>query len=279
MDERLQLRVQRYGWDRSAGSYDRGWQRQLAPCHQRVLEMSDLRPGEEILDVACGTGLVTLPAADRVGPEGRVTAVDLSDDMIERLRERTKRNDLDGRVDVERMNAESLELDDESFDAALCSLGLMYVPNPDRALEELHRVVRPGGRVVAAVWGARKRCGWAGIFPVVDARVRTEVCPLFFALGTGDALARVFRDAGFEDVEADRFSTELEYEDDEEALVAAFEGGAVALAYERFDAETREEAHRDYLETIAPYAEGDGYRVPGEFVVVRGRKPRSPDRR
>lgn len=279
MDERLQLRVQRYGWDRSADSYDRGWQRQLAPCHQRVLEMSDLRPGEKVLDVACGTGLVTLPAAERVGPEGRVTGVDLSDDMVEGLRERTKRHGLDGRIDVERMNAESLELDDKSFDAVLCSLGLMYVPNPDRALEELHRVVRPGGRVVAAVWGARKRCGWAGIFPVVDARVRTEVCPLFFALGTGDALARVFRDADFEDVESDRFSTELEYQDDEEALVAAFEGGAVALAYDRFDAETREEAHRDYLETIAPYAEGDGYRVPGEFVVVRGRKPRSPDRR
>lgn len=272
MDERLQLRVQRYGWDRSSDSYDRGWQRQLVPCHRRVLEMADLRPGEEVVDVACGTGLVTLPAAERIGPDGRVEAVDLSEAMVDVIEERAERHGLDDRVTADRMNAETLAYGDESFDAALCSLGLMYVPNPDRALEAFHRVLRPGGRAVAAVWGARERCGWAGIFPVVDARVRTEVCPLFFALGTGDALARTFRGAGFQEVETERFSTELEYETTEDVLVAAFEGGAVALAYDRFDAETREEAHRDYLETIEPYRDGDGYRIPGEFVVARGTK-------
>lgn len=270
MDERLQLRVQRYGWDRSAGSYDRGWQRQLVPCHRRLLEMADVRPGEEILDVACGTGLVTLPAAERVGPDGRIEAVDLSAEMVEALEGRAERHGLAGRITSGRMNAEHLDFGDERFDAGLCSLGLMYVPDPDRALAELHRVVRAGGRAVAAVWGARERCGWAGIFPVVDARVQTEVCPLFFSLGTGEALARAFAQAGFTDVEADRISTQLEFEDTEQALVAAFEGGAVALAYDRFDPETREAAHRDYLETIESYRDGDGYVIPGEFVVVRG---------
>lgn len=272
MDERLQLRIQRYGWDRSAGSYDAGWERQLAPCHERVLAAADLRPGEEVLDVACGTGLVTLPVAERVGSGGRVTAVDLSAEMVECIEERAARRRLEDRVVARRMNAERLDLEEGSFDAVLCSLGLMYVPNPDRALVEFHRVLRGGGRAVAAVWGARDRCGWAGIFPVVDARVETEVCPLFFALGTGDALARSFREAGFEAVEAERLSAELVYEDEAQALVAAFEGGAVALAYERFDADTREAAHVEYLETIEAYRDGDGYRVPGEFVVVRGRK-------
>lgn len=270
MDERLQLRVQRYGWDQASATYDRGWQRQLVPCHRRVLEMADLRPGEEVLEVACGTGLVTLPAAERVGPDGRVEAVDLSAEMIAAVEERAERHRLAERVEPVRMNAEHLEYGDGRFDAALCSLGLMYVPDPDRALRELHRVLRPDGRAVAAVWGARERCGWAGIFPVVDARVQTEVCPLFFSLGTGEALARAFGEAGFTAVETDRFSTELEFEDTEQALVAAFEGGAVALAYDRFDPETRAEAHRDYLETIASYRDGDGYRIPGEFVVVRG---------
>lgn len=270
MDERLQLRVQRYGWDRSAGSYDRGWQRQLVPCHRRLLEMADLRPGEEVLDVACGTGLVTLPAAERVGPDGRIEAVDLSAEMVSAVEERAESHGLAECVHAARMNAEDLDYAEGRFDAALCSLGLMYVPDPDRALRELHRVVRPDGRAAASVWGARKRCGWAGIFPVVDARVQTEVCPLFFSLGTGEALARAFAQAGFTEVEADRISTRLEFEDTEQALVAAFEGGAVALAYDRFDPETKEAAHRDYLETIEPYRDGDGYVIPGEFVVVRG---------
>lgn len=271
MEKKLQLRVQRYGWDRASRAYDRGWRRQLAPAHARVLEMAELEPGDHVLEVACGTGLVTVGAAEAVGPEGRVEAVDLSEEMVVATEERVALRGLSEVVDTRRMNAERLELEDRTFDAVLCSLGLMYVPEPSAALREMHRVLRPEGRAAAAVWGARKRCGWAGIFPVVDARVQTEVCPLFFSLGTGDALARAFEDAGFEEVETERFSTELEYEDEDEALEAAFVGGAVALAYDKFDRKTREEAHRDYLATIEDYRDGDGYRIPGEFVVTRGR--------
>lgn len=273
MKPELQLRVQRYGWDRAVGHYERGWRRQLAPAQRRLLELAEPRPGEHILDVACGTGLVTLPAAEAVGAGGRVEATDLSGEMVSEVARAARACGLDDRIGVRRMNAESLEFEDESFDAVLCSLGLMYVPDPRTAVREMRRVLKPGGRAVAAVWGARDRCGWAGVFPVVDARVRTEVCPLFFALGTGDALASTFEAAGFGAVEVDRFSTSLEYTDEEEALCAAFEGGPVTLAYERFDDDVRAGAHRDYLETIDPYREGRGYRIPGEFVVARGVRP------
>ena len=79
------------------------------------------------------------------------------------------------------MDAEALELADAGFDVVLCALGLMYVPDPARALREMRRVLRPGGRVVLAVWGERARCGWSPVFPIVDAEVASEVCPLFFA--------------------------------------------------------------------------------------------------
>lgn len=271
MDEKLQLRVQRYGWDRASGSYDRGWRRQLAPCHRRVLELADLRPDEDVLDVACGTGLVTLPAARAVGSGGQVAAVDLSAEMVETVRGRAARAG-HRHVTAWRAPAESLDVRDERFNAVLCSLGLMYVPDPLAALREMRRVLRPGGRAVVSVWGARDRCGWADIFPIVDARVRSEVCPLFFSLGTGDALARHLQEAGYRDVTAERFSTELRYQDEDEAIVAAFEGGAVALAYDRFDPGTREKAHREYLGSIEDYRDGDGHRIPGEFVVARGRR-------
>ncbi len=272
MEANLQRRIQRYGWDRAAAYYERYWKEQLAPAQHRLLDEARLRAGEAVLDIACGTGLVTFPAAEAVGPEGRVLATDISDRMVDAIRADAARRGM-AHVAARQMDAEDLDVPDASFDAALCALGLMYVPDPLRALREMHRVLCPGGRAVAAVWGRRDRCGWAGIFPVVDARVKTEVCPLFFQLGTGDSLAAVFREAGFADVVSERLSTTLHYASAEEACGAAFAGGPVALAYSRFDAATRKEAHADYLATIAPYRHGTAYRIPGEFVVVRGSRP------
>jgi ubiquinone/menaquinone biosynthesis C-methylase UbiE len=176
-------------------------------------------------------------------------------------------------VEFERMEAESLSFSDDSFDVALCALGLMYAPDPARALSEMYRVVRPGGRAAAVVWGRRDRCGWAEIFPIVDARVQSEVCPLFFQLGTGDRLLQLFEDAGFDRVESERLATTLHYESAEEACGAAFAGGPVALAYSRFDDETRARAHAEYLASIEPYRHGTAYDVPGEFVLTFGHKP------
>ncbi len=274
MDARLQLRVQRYGWDRASQDYEPGWRDQLAPAHAILLEMAALQPGERVIETACGTGLVTIPAAEAVGPTGRVEATDLSRVMIERLEGRCAELGLADRVNARRMGAEELDYADAEFDAALCALGLMYVPDPLNALSEMYRVLAPGGRAVAAVWGERRNCGWAGIFPVVDSRVETEVCPLFFALGSGGSLERHFERAGFTGIRSERLSTTLEYPNERAALRAAFEGGPVAMAYGRFDDATRAEAHRDYLETIADFRDGDGYRIPGEFVVVRGAKGR-----
>jgi ubiquinone/menaquinone biosynthesis C-methylase UbiE len=269
MDPRLQLRVQRYGWDRAAEHYERGWSDQLRPAQDLLMEMAALEEGERVLDLACGTGLVTFRAADAVGPGGRVVATDISDAMVEAVTAEARRRGL-AHVEAERADAESFPFPEASFDAVLCGLGLMYVPDPGRSLSGAHRVLRPGGRFVTAVWGERSRCGWAEIFPIVDARVRSEVCPLFFQLGTGGALELQMEGAGFREVEARRIRTTLVYASQEEALGAAFLGGPVALAYSRFDEALTEVVHREYLDSIAPYREGDGYRIPGEFVVARG---------
>jgi ubiquinone/menaquinone biosynthesis C-methylase UbiE len=269
MDPRLQRRVQRYGWDKAAPLYEQLWQRQLAPAQHRMLELAALAPGERVLDVACGTGLVTFPAADAVGPGGTVLATDLSEAMVAALAAEADRRGAGDRVRARRMDAEHLDVPDASFDAVLCGLGLMYVPDPLQAVREFRRVLRPGGRAALAVWGARARCGWAEIFPIVDRRVASDVCPMFFQLGAGGALATVARQAGFDDVTADRLSTILEYASDEEAGAAAFAGGPVALAYSRFDPATRAEVHAEYLASIAPWKTAAGYAIPGEFVVIR----------
>jgi hypothetical protein len=130
--------------------------------------------------------------------------------------------------------------------------------------------------MVAAVWGSRAHCGWAGIFPIVDARVQSEVCPMFFRLGTGATLETEMAAAGFDGIEVDRLSTLLQYASASDACGAAFVGGPVALAYSRFDPAMRAEAHTEYLASIERWRAGDRYAIPGEFVVATGRKPEGP---
>ncbi len=210
MDPRLQRRVQRYGWDRAVVAYEAGWRDQLEPAHSLMLDMAALRPGERVLDVACGTGLVSFRAAQAVGAKGAVVGTDISGEMVETARRGAVLREL-AHARFERGDAESLPLPDAGFDAAVCALGLMYVPDPVRALCEMRRLLRPGGRAAAAVWGARRNCGWAEIFPITDARVASDVCPMFFHLGTKDMLARAFEAAGFADVRSERLSTTLRY--------------------------------------------------------------------
>lgn len=271
MRPELQRRVQRYGWDYSSPHYEKGWQRQLWPAQERLLEMADIQPGEHVLDVSCGTGLVTFPIAESVGPDGAVTGIDLSEGMIELAADIAGEKGID-HVDFRHMDAEELDLPAGTFDVGINSLGMMYYPDPDKATKELYRVLKPGGRALCLVWGRRSECGWAEIFPIVDERVNTDVCPLFFQLGTGENLAHSFKAAGFSEVTSERFTVDLHYDSDEEAIIGAFLGGAVALAYRKFDEETKEEAHAEYINSIQPFQNGDGYDIPGEFVITSGIK-------
>lgn len=271
MDAKLQRRIQRYGWDLASADYEPLWRTHLAPAHQALLDFAALRPGERVLDVACGTGLITFAAARAVAPGGWALGVDISGEMLAGAAARVRaRRGAD--VEFMRMDAEALDLPDETFDVALCALGLMYLPDPGRALAEMRRVLRPGGRLVAAIWGRRADCGWAAAFPIVDAEVASEVCPLFFALGEGEALADLCAAAGFAVTGTTRLATTLVHASGQEACDAAFVGGPMALAWSRFDAETRIRACQLYLDAVAAWRRLDGgYDIPGEFVVVSAR--------
>lgn len=104
--------------------------------------------------------------------------------------------------------------------------------------------------------------------------MKSDVCPLFFRLGTGTTLESELSAAGFTGVETTRVTAELRYENDAAALEAAFVGGPVALAYQRFDEATKREAHRAYLQSIAGFLGPEGYQIPGEFVICRAGSPR-----
>jgi ubiquinone/menaquinone biosynthesis C-methylase UbiE len=273
MEPRLQRRVQRYGWDLAAAAYQSLWEAQLAPAHAEVMACAGLGPGEQVVDVACGTGTTAVEAAASVSPGGHVVGVDLSGCMVEAARARGREQSCVN-ARFARMDAERLELPNETFDAALCVLGLMYLPHPERAIAEMRRVLRPNGRMVVAVWGERHQCGWAGLFPIMDAEVVSEVCPLFFRLGQRDTLAELCVAADFEITAQSRITTALSYHDEKEACDAAFVAGPVALAWSRLGAAARARVRSRYLDSIAAWRQGRSYRIPAEFVIVAA-TPRS----
>jgi hypothetical protein len=124
--------------------------------------------------------------------------------------------------------------------------------------------LRPQGWVGAPslrVPAGRGRCGWAPLLGIVDAEVRSE------------ALARCCSAAGLQVTMQRRRSDSLDYADGTEACAAAFAGGPVALAWSRFDATVRDRVQSRYLEAIAPWRDGAGYRVPAEYLIVAARRP------
>lgn len=267
MDARLQRRIQRYGWDLAAQDYESLWQAQLADARCALLEAAALTAGERVLDVACGTGLVSFAAANAVGATGQVVGIDLSERMVSRAQQRADEQQR-SRISFSRMDAEKLALPDASVDVAVCALGLMYFPDPLQALREMHRVLRPGGRIALAVWGERSRCGWSPVFPIVDAEVDSDVCPSFFSLGQHDAMKQLCTAANFAAVQQRRVPTTLHYASADEACDAAFVGGPVAMAWSRFDAATRSRVQARYVEAIAPWRSDRGYAIAGEFVIA-----------
>lgn len=269
MDAKLQVRVQRYGWDAASIYYEEGWRTPLAAAQATLLSLAAIEPGERIVETACGSGMVTRALAKAVGPAGEVLATDLSQNMTELAAKACAGAGFDW-VRTARIDASEID-SGGGFDAAVCALGLMYVPDPGGAVAAMARAVRPGGRVAVTVWGERKNCGWAEIFPIVDARVMSEVCPLFFATGAPGSLQREFETAGLRAIKEQRQREVLAFPSQSALLSAMLLGGPVALAVKRFTPQVLAEVEREFLASVANFREVDGsYKIPGEFVTVLG---------
>ncbi|HEX5167177.1 MAG TPA: methyltransferase domain-containing protein [Thermomicrobiales bacterium] len=116
---------------------------------ERTIELLQLRPGQSILEVGCGPGVILPRWAELVGPGGRVVAIDHAESFVADARDRVAGLDLGDIVTVDLGDAYALPYDDQCFDIAHCERVLMHLADPQAALQEMRRVVRPGGRVVA----------------------------------------------------------------------------------------------------------------------------------
>lgn len=209
----VELEATRAAWNAVAPGYDRFVTPRWA-LGEEALAHVELRPGTRFLDVACGSGALTLPAA-RLG--ARVTAVDLSPAMIDRLRSRVRREGL-ANVDALVMDGHDLDFEDGSFDVVGSQFGVMLFPDLPRALREMVRVARPGGRVLMVVYGPPEEVGFLTLFlPAVKAvepdftGLPTDPPPLPFQVADPAVLRRRMTAAGLRDVTIEPAVERLEF--------------------------------------------------------------------
>jgi ubiquinone/menaquinone biosynthesis C-methylase UbiE len=190
-------------WDAIAAGYDRYVAPQEADLANSALSLVELEPGERFLDIAAGTGGISLPAA-RLG--ARVLATDWSPAMIERFEARVREEGLskaEGRV----MDCHALDLPDDRFDVTGSQFGVMLVPDQPRALGEMVRVTKPGGRVLVIAYGFPGELEFLQFFLGALKAVAPEFPglpddppPLEFQVSDPEVLRRRLTDAGLKDV-------------------------------------------------------------------------------
>lgn len=174
-----------------------------------VAEAAGVGPGEKVLDVACGTGVLAEAAAERVGPEGRVVGLDRNPDMLAVARR--KRPDIEWREG----RAEAIPFGDASFDRVVSQFGMMFFEDRPAALREMMRVLAPGGRLAVAVCDAVERSpGYATLAALLDRLFGRQVGDAFrapFVLGDPELLRAIAVEAGIEGAEVARQSGEVRF--------------------------------------------------------------------
>jgi SAM-dependent methyltransferase len=163
-----------------------------------MLDLANVQTGDRVLDVAAGTGEQTLLAARRVGPNGYVLATDISASMLNVAAEVARETGL-ANIETRVVDAKSLDLEADSFDAVICRLGLMFFSDLPKALREIRRVLKPRGKLAALVFSTVEKNPYQGV-PFAVVRRLGGIPPPLFALGEPGRLEGTFKAAGFSDV-------------------------------------------------------------------------------
>ena len=243
----------------------------LGPWAPLLADAAHLAEGERVLDMACGTGLVTRIAAQRVGTAGLVVGIDLNPGMIAVARSLAAPTG--GAIRWLEGSALDLQLLDAAFDVVLCQQGLQFFPNKLRALREMHRVLVPRGRLALSVWtGVGPYHGAVG--DALSRYIGTGVAAKFCSsrqVPDKDELRRLAADAGFSDVEVRISQLDLHLPRLNEFVLDHLASTPVAPMLGVASPEVRNNIAATVAEQLRSYVQGEGISYPEEIHLVTAR--------
>ncbi len=257
------------GWDeRHAYLEEVTW-----PVTERMLERLEPAPRQTILDLAAGTGVVGCAAAPMVGPEGRMIVSDFSEAMVEAAWRQAARLGLRN-VECRVLDAESIDLEDDSVDGVLCRWAYMLMADQPAALKETRRVLRDGGRMACAVFAGPEENPWAAL-PASVLQKRGHMAapqpgaPGILALADLDRLRKLITGAGFSEPRIDEVRFSFSFADDQDywdfLLHAA---GVIAMVLERLDEDEVGKVREELARQEAPFRRAGGIEFPAKVHVA-----------
>jgi len=245
-----------------------------APAREWMLRELRPRSGDTVLELAAGVGETGFDAATRLGERGRLISTDLSPSMLDAARRRGVELGVSN-VEYRLVDAQQIELDTDSVDGVLCRFGYMLMADPAAALSETRRVLRQGGRLTLAVWGAPERNPFFGLIGISLGQ-RGHVPPLepppapgLFSMASAERTSALLRDAGFGDAHTEEVQVHFDLPDVDEYLsVVADTAGPVALTLRSLSAAELAAVKADVDDSIAGFATTSGYELPGVVLCA-----------
>jgi SAM-dependent methyltransferase len=274
---------QRQMWDNAAAGWQVWWEtfeHGARKVSEKIVELSEIKPGDKVLDIATGIGKPAVSAARRVKPNGKVVAIDISPQMLAIAKTRAKSLGLDSIMEFRESDGEKLDLPDSTakFDAILSRFGLMFFPNLPAALVRIRQTLITNGRLSAAVWSAPSKVPWldlafASVRKQINAPAPPPATPGPFALADIEALKQLFSQAGFKDIKIDTFQTTFEF-DSPESYTKLHQQTATRihamLANET--EEVKKQAWNSITDAVWQYADSHGrVNLDNEVICIVGR--------
>ncbi len=238
------------------------FQRWTAP----VAEAADVQPGQKVLDVACGTGVLTREIAARVGTEGKAIGLDINEGMLAVARAQASS------IEWRQGEAEALPFDEASFDAVVSQFGLMFFRDREKAIREMTRVLRPRGRLAVAVWDRIENTpGYAAAASLLQRLFGATVAESLrspYVLGDTRLLKNLFGDAGLSAVGVETHDGVVEFPSIEAWMHTDIKGWTLAdvLSEEQYALLLREAQF-----TLNPFVAANGrvaFRAPAHVVTA-----------
>jgi SAM-dependent methyltransferase len=246
----------------------------LGPAARALVDWASLKPGETVLDVGCGTGAATRFAAEQVGPAGRVSGIDVNAGMIAVARSLPL---LDGvAIDWQVESAYSIPLSDRSQDVVLCAQTLQFLSERGKALAEMQRVLKPGGRAVLSLWCEIESSPYfQALVEAVSGRIGPETAEglgAAFNLSNSEEIRRLVSGANFETVEITAKQLDLDLPPLPEFVPRHVQATPMAPGFNAAPERARRAVVRDVAERLAGYQTETGVRVPFRTHLVRAGK-------